>query len=350
MLEFNVDKQGGIKLHTCDRKNRWCKFWLWLSWVSILALLGWLFWSGFLTFDKQEEKGSVVSTPLAKAPIATPEVKMVMSDCPKLDSSEVAETVKNKEFEESCNEKLSALNLQLKEVGELKDTNQKLKTSAELLKKSNTELLKEKQELGTKLADKTLQSEKLIKQLSVPSSEKSSDPDLVEKLYYYENILGVNGDEQAVIINHFVLKKLQKTRRYRLQLVLGYLGRSQSKSGTEGSYDVFLKGNKRIDVMNEADDKSAQETGSDSANETKPITVKKEAVTYKHTDLIPAGEPEVTTTFAFKYYQSLESEIVLPEFFELESVSVGISPQGLPSVKKNYQWADLEKLSFKEIK
>lgn len=354
MLEFNIDKQGGIKLHTCERKSRWCKFWLWLSWLSMLAFLGWLFWNGFLTLEKQGDRQSSLSkmsltnslaAPLknSSVPIITPEVKAVIPDCPKNESTNATS---NKELEASCNEKISALNKQLKELSDLKKSNLELKVSASTLEQSKANLIKEKKELDKKLIEKASQNEKLAKQLSLASDKKGIDPDLAEKLYYYEQILDVKGNKQAVVINHFVLKKLKKPNHYRFQMVLGRLGQSLGRSEATGTFEVFLKGKKRIEVINSSENSQS----ADSKSEAKPTAFTKEAVTYKHSDLMPDDDSINTSTFTFKYYQNVERDIVLPEYFELESISVGVKPKSLSSVRKNYEWKDLDKLSFKEIK
>ncbi len=315
MLELNIDKQTGIQLHTCERKSRWCQFFLWLSWLLMLAFLGWLFWKGMIG-NASTLLGSPTVTPTKSAEPQI--VQKLIADCETNDATSKAKA-------DACKKQLSELEKRLNQQFNQKYA-QHLKKSGEKLKNTKKALQQSRQQL------KALEA-KLLTVSGKP------DSDLKEKLFFYEKILGSNGIEDAVFINYFAAKALDKKRHYRFQLILARLGKHKK---TTGKYDIFLKGTKAVEVKEKeklADGKTREK-----------IIIKKEPVTYKHTDLLPAEAVSGQNTFTFKYYQIVEGEFILPAKFDLESLSVSVMPEGLSSVKNNYKWDNLKQQAFKEFK
>ncbi len=311
MLEFNIDKDAGIQLHTCQRKSRWCKSLLWLSWLAMLAFLGWLFWKGLLA--NAFALGSSPNTTPAK-PVA-PVSQTLATDC----------EANNKAQSAACQKQLSALESELNHQFSRKYS-QQLKQSGQKLKDTRKALQ---------------QAQDKIKSLEQKQADKSSsvDPGLKEKLFFYEKIMGSNGVKDAVFINHFAVRSLDKERHYRFQLILARLGKHVD---TTGDFDIFLKGNKRVESKQ-------TETLADGKTREK-ILVKKQPVTYKHTDLLPKDSVSSLNTFAFKYYQIIEGGFVLPEKFELQSLSLSVNPEGLSSLRNNYEWKNIKQQAFKVYK
>ncbi len=301
MLEFNVDKQAGIQLYTCERKSRWCQRFLWLSWLAMLAFVGWLFWKGIIFGHVQPQ---VVQEQLAA--------------CKKSNDVKPQDT--------SCKAQLEALKNQLNH-GFSKKYSQQIKASGEQLKNAEKALSQSREKIKA-LEARQRQSSKTV----------ASDAEVRQKLFFYEQILGSNGVEDAVFINHFAAKAATEKGHYRFQLILARLGKHKN---TTGKYDIFLKGNKIVEIKEQeklADGKIREKTRR-----------KKEPVTYKHTDLLPAEAVSGKNTFAFKYYQINEGEFVLPDKFELQSLSVNVMPEGLSSIKNNYDWNSLKQQKFREF-
>lgn len=334
MLEFNIDKQAGIQLHTCERKSRWCKTFLLLSWLLLLPLLlGWLFWGGFL------QLGSNNNNNKAQTVISSTETSR---DCKNEVASSVEKSVKKsvKENKAKCDQQLTRLKSELTaEIDQLKNQAKRdIKKSVDNNEMSQ-QLISANQKL--KLAKEALRnSEQEIKNIKVSSSQSVSDKELAKKLYFYEKILAVNGNKNALAIEHFAVKPQDKERHYRFQLLLTKLGKHQT---TTGSYDIFLKGNK-INTNTH----TIKESDKSTSTSDKKI-IKKQSVTYKHTGLSPSENVAKANTFSFNYYQDLQGEIVLPENFEVESFSVNINPKNLSSVRNSYEWKKVQNQPFKEV-
>ncbi len=315
MLEFNIDKQAGIQLHTCERKSRWCKIILWLSWLAMLAFLGWLFWKG-LPGNIFAMSGSTNVTPANAVPPQL--VQKRVADCK--GESDAA----NKQQDKGCEQQLSELKSKLNHQFS-KKYSQQVKSSGEKLKNAEMALAQAR--------------EKIIALEAKPLPKPAKpDSELQKKLFFYEKILGTNGVEDAVFINHFAAKAATEKGHYHFQLILARLGKHEN---TTGKYDIFLKGYKRVETKQKeklADAKTSEKT-----------ILKKEPVTYKHTDLLPAEAVSGQNNFAFKYYQIVTGEFVLPGKFELESLSVNVQPEGMLSVRNNYDWDNLKQQKFKEF-
>lgn len=278
----------------------------------------------------------------------TSTIQKLTENCENLDKETITETKAETNTEtvtnkESCAKRLRELEKKLKlELANQykKQLRQQEKQSAEKLKSSQLALQKLKQKLAT------IENNKSAPQASNPQlatdqmlSKDKGDSDVAEKLFYYEKILNVNGVKDALFINYFAIEALQEKQHYRFQLILGRLGKP---ANTMGKFEIFLAGNKIIE---------AKETEKLADGTIREETVaKKEPVTYKHIDLLPPEAVSGQNNFAFKYYQIIENEFVLPENFELESLSVKIYPEGLPSVTKQYQWSSLKQQAFKEFK
>ena len=346
MLEFNIDKQAGIKLHTCERKSRWCKTLLLFSWLLLLPLLlGWLFWQGFLSLDNNINRNVNNNANIAATKKPRPIVGTATSslDCSAEVETSVATSVaiSIKESKAKCDKQLGRLeneliteindvkNTQLKGDGELSqqlvDANQKLKTAQEALRNSEQEV-------------KTMKTAS-----SVPATDSSVGKALIKKLYFYEKILAVNGNKNAIAIENFAIKSQDKERHFRFQLLLTKLGKHQT---TTGSYDIFIKGNK-ITELKDSDEVSI--SGDKSISISDRQLVKKQSVTYKHTGLLPAENVATDSHFSFEYYQDLQGDIVLPEHFEVDSFSVIIHPKNLSTVRNSYEWKKVQNQPFKEV-
>ena len=284
MLEFDIDKQAGsIQLHSCQRKSRWCRFLLRTSWLLMLAFLGWLFWKGM-------PGGALALSPLQAPASQTSVIQQYTDKCETINETVNKET-DNKSLaaknEESCTQRLLELEKKLKlELGN------QYKKQLEQQKKQSAEKLKASQLALQKLNKKISIIEKNNPASQLPNKDKSN-PDLAKRLFYYEKILGSNGVEDAIFINSFAAQALQEKHRYRFQLILGRLGQPAK---TMGDFEIFLKGNKIIEAKE-------TEKLADGAIREKTV-VKKEPVTYKHTDLLPPEAVSGQNNFAFKYYLS----------------------------------------------
>ena len=346
MIEFNVDKNAGIQLHTCERKSRWCKTLLLFSWLLLLPLLlGWLFWEGFLSLDTNTNhrnlNGRVTNTTksvLNNKPASVASTESTL-DC----SAEIATSVKAavaksvNESKAKCDQQLDQLKKEITtEINDVKGA--QLKGGGEL----SQQLVDANQELKT-AQDVLRNSEQEIKPLKTTSSVAAAgsnanpnvDKDLTKKLYFYEKILDVSGNNNAIAIENFAIKPQDKERYYRFQLLLTKLGKHQK---TTGSYDIFIKGNKTTDIID-----------SDEVFISNRQLVKKKTVTYKHTGLLPAENVATDNTFSFKYYQDLQGEIVLPENFVVDTFSVIIHPKNLSTVRNSYEWKKIKNQPFKEV-
>ncbi len=321
MLEFNIDKQAGIQLHTCERKSRWCKKLLLFSWLLLLPLLlGWLFWQGFLSFDnniKRDVTDSLDTT----------------SNC----TNEIAVSVE--ESKAKCDQQLGLLKAELFE--KIDQAKGRQTTGNNDTKKLNQQLVEVNQKLKT--TQEALRNSKQILKTNEVSSSQSGSKGLDKKLYFYEKILDISGNKNAVAIEYFAVKPLDKERHYRFQLLLAKLGKHQTITG---SYDIFIKGNKILELK---DSDEVSISGDKSVSISDKQLVKKESVTYKHTGLIPAENVATDNTFSFKYYQNLQGDFVLPGNFEVESLSVIINPKNLATVRSSYEWKALQNQPFKEV-
>ena len=193
MLEFNIDKDAGIQLHTCERKSRWCKALLWLSWLAMLAFVGWLFWKGLLG-NALALSGSPSIT--ATKPMSSQVVQKSVAHCNSDSDS------KDKQQDKTCEKQLDELKNKLNHKFS-KKYSQQIKLAGETLKNTQKALA---------------QSRQKVKELEARQLSKSDKPDseLQKKLFFYENILASNGVEDAVFINHFAVKAAAEKGHYNL--------------------------------------------------------------------------------------------------------------------------------------
>lgn len=321
MLEFNVDKQGGIQLHSCERKSRWCKFFLWISWVLFLGLLAWLFWEGYLRLTNDQQ-----------AFTETRDINQVVTEC--ADPGEASKPLvlndnkTNMQNKANCDKKLASLKNKLTQ-----EQNLKIKDLTHKLKESD----QARGKLQAKLSGLTSKN---------ASNKNVNVPELAEKLFFYEKILNAGGKKEAVSVNHFAIKKLKEDRYFRYQLVLARLGKAKP---TSGKFELFIKGSRLVK------NKESEQAQKDKDDSTKSSDINKtpkkpdtESVTYKHSDLSLPDSVAAADTFEFKYYQMIEGDFVLPEAFELSSFTVNVKPKGLPSVRESFEWQKLKGKPFKE--
>lgn len=137
-----------------------------------------------------------------------------------------------------------------------------------------------------------------------------------KKQLLFSSILAADDLTKGLHLRHFGLRKKESRpneRRYHYTLVL-----SQAKSGKKiirGQYVIRIEGK----------DKG-----------------KGKKISFTHSDLVADGI-EAEQKFSLKYYQSLEGDLILPQDFNPEKVSLWIIPKNkkLETQRKIYQWEPL---------
>lgn len=199
---------------------------------------------------------------------------------------------------------------------ELQDNHhqEQLKKENQELKKLQTEFNELKKQLVVMNRENAIQqatNKELNKKLLNVEDELS---EAKKKQLLYEDILAPDNLKQGLHVRHFGLSKKEthaNERRYRYMLVL-----SQARGGKkiiQGQYIIRLTGKENGKSKN-----------------------------YSHREIAADGI-EANRKFSLKYYQSLEGEIMLPEGFEPEKVTLWIMPKSknYSNQSKNYQWKPL---------
>ena len=137
-----------------------------------------------------------------------------------------------------------------------------------------------------------------------------------EELLLYGNILNKKDLKQGLHIQHFGLNlvevdhngnKLKDKNRYHYRVVLSYIRRDESS--IEGHFSITITGKQ--------------------GNRT---------TTLRHENLVPRDIGKALTRFSLKYYQSLESEIELPDGFKPDKVKLTVNPSTGKTIEKSYDW------------
>lgn len=184
------------------------------------------------------------------------------------------------------------------------------KRSVTELQSSNERLQSQKEELESRVAfvERTRQVEEAAsQQLKTQVMNLQQEiQGLREEVAFYRGIVTPSGSRGGIRIQHFEIQPLAQERVFHYRLVLTQS--STSDLHVSGSVEVILNGLvagavKRLPLRDVA------------ANQAKSLD------------------------YRFKYFQSLEGDILLPEDFSPHGVEVAVRPaNGSDAVKKNFEW------------